>query len=55
MKCTFEMTSDALIDIKSFIKIGSAIRKLIGGDTQTDTQTHAHTARSRKPTFIISK
>jgi hypothetical protein len=35
MKCAFEMGSDALIYIPSFIKIGSGIQKLIRGDTQT--------------------
>jgi hypothetical protein len=28
--------------VPSFIKIGSGIQKLIGGDTKTPTQTHAH-------------
>jgi hypothetical protein len=38
MKYSFEMGSGTLICIPSFIKIGSAIQKLIGGDTQTDRQ-----------------
>jgi hypothetical protein len=33
------MGSGAVINIPSFIKIGSGIQKLIGGDTQTHTQT----------------
>jgi hypothetical protein len=33
------MGSDAVIQVSSFIKIGSGIQKLIGGDTQT----HKHT------------
>jgi hypothetical protein len=37
MKCAVEMGSGAVIYIPSFIKIGSAIRKLIGGDLQTQT------------------
>jgi hypothetical protein len=32
-----EMGSGAVIYIPSFIKIGSGIQKLIGGDTQTAT------------------
>jgi hypothetical protein len=39
MKYAVEMGSGAMIYILSFIKIGSAIPKLIGGDTQT----HKHT------------
>jgi hypothetical protein len=39
MKYAVEMGSGAMIYIPSSIKIGSAIQKLVGGDTQTDTQT----------------
>jgi hypothetical protein len=35
----YEMGSGAIIYIPSFIKIGSGIHRLIGGDTQTDTKT----------------
>jgi hypothetical protein len=51
MMYAVEMGSGAMIYIPSFIKIGSAIRKLMGeGDTRTQTAW-----RSRKPTFILSK
>jgi hypothetical protein len=38
MKCAVEMGAGAMTHIPSFIKIGSGVRKLIGGytDTQTD-------------------
>jgi hypothetical protein len=39
MKYAVEMGSGAMIYIPSFIKIGSGIQKLLGGDTNTDTQT----------------
>jgi hypothetical protein len=35
MKYTVGMSSGAMIYILSFIKIGSGIQKLMGGDTQT--------------------
>jgi hypothetical protein len=35
MKCALEMGSGAMIYIPSFIKIGSPIQRLIGGETQT--------------------
>jgi hypothetical protein len=35
MKYAVEIGSGAMIYIPSFIKIGSVIKKLIGGDTQT--------------------
>jgi hypothetical protein len=38
MKYAIEMGSRPMIYIPSFIKIGSGIRKLIGGDTQTHRQ-----------------
>jgi hypothetical protein len=38
MKYTVEMGSGAMIYVPSFIKVGSAIQKLIAGDTHTDTQ-----------------
>jgi hypothetical protein len=48
-----EMCSDSLIYIPMFIKIGSAIQKLIRG---IHKQTHTQTARwSHKPTLIFSK
>jgi hypothetical protein len=53
MKCAFEMGSDAMIHIPSFIKPGSGIQKLIGGmhrQTDTDTQT---AWCSHNPTFHI--
>jgi hypothetical protein len=40
MKYAVEMGSGAMIYIQSFIKIGSAIQKLIG----RETNTHRHTA-----------
>jgi hypothetical protein len=39
-----EMRSGTLIYIASFIKIGSAIQRLIGG-IHIHTHTHRHTAR----------
>jgi hypothetical protein len=38
MKYAVEMGSDATIYISSFIKIGSALQKLIGWNTQTYRQ-----------------
>jgi hypothetical protein len=38
MKYAVGMGSGAMIYIPSFIKIGSGIQKLIGGDTQTHRQ-----------------
>jgi hypothetical protein len=38
MKYAVEMGSGAMIYVPSFIKIGSGIRKLIGGDTQACRQ-----------------
>jgi hypothetical protein len=35
MKYVVEMDSGAMIYVPSFIKIGSGIQKLIGGDSQT--------------------
>jgi hypothetical protein len=42
MKYAVEMGSGAMIYIPSFIKIGSALQKLMGGggDTQTHRQQH---------------
>jgi hypothetical protein len=37
MKYAVEMDSGAMIYVPSFVKIGSCIQKLIGGDTQTHT------------------
>jgi putative component of toxin-antitoxin plasmid stabilization module len=34
-----EMGSGTLVYMSSFIKFGSPIQKIIGGDTHTDTQT----------------
>jgi hypothetical protein len=48
MNYAIEMGSSTMICISSFIKIGSAIRKLIGEDTQAAWRLH-------KPTFIFSK
>jgi hypothetical protein len=39
MKHAVEMGSGAMIPIPSSIKTGSAIQKLMGGDTQTHTET----------------
>jgi hypothetical protein len=38
MKYAVEMGSGAMIYIPSFIKIGSGIQNLIGGDSQTHKQ-----------------
>jgi hypothetical protein len=38
MNYTFEIGSDAVIYIISFIKIGSGIQNLLGDDTHTNTQ-----------------
>jgi hypothetical protein len=35
-----EMGSGAMIYIPSFIKIGSGIQKLLGGDSQTDSKVN---------------
>jgi hypothetical protein len=43
MKYAVEMGSGAMIYIASFLKIGSGIRKLIRGDSETHTHTHTHT------------
>jgi hypothetical protein len=47
MNYALEMGSGIIIYIPSFIKIGSAIQKLIGGggciDTQTARQSHKYT------------
>jgi hypothetical protein len=48
MNCAIQIGSGAMIYIRSFIKIGSAIQKLIVGDTQTAWRFHM-------PTFIFSK
>jgi hypothetical protein len=45
MKYAVEMGTDAMVHIRSFIKIGSGIQRLIGeveGFTDTDAQKHAH-------------
>jgi hypothetical protein len=47
MKNAFETDSGAMTDIPSFIKIGSRIKQLMGGDTQTRRQSH-------KLNFIVS-
>jgi hypothetical protein len=43
MKYAAEMVSDAMMYRPSFIKIGSGIPKLIGGNTQTAWRSHKHT------------
>jgi hypothetical protein len=53
MKYAIEMGSDAMIYIPSFMKIDSAVQKLIGGiHRHTDAQI---AWRSHKPTFIFCK
>jgi hypothetical protein len=42
MKYVDEMGSDAMIYVPSFIKIGSGIRKLIEGYSQTQTARRSH-------------
>jgi hypothetical protein len=39
MKCAVEMGSGATVYTQSFIKIGSGIKELWGGDTHTDTDS----------------
>jgi hypothetical protein len=48
MKYALDMSSGAMMYVPSFIKIGSGIQNLIGGETQTAWRSH-------KPTFIFSK
>jgi hypothetical protein len=48
MKYAVEMGSGIMLYIPSFIKIGSGIRKLMGGGTQTQTAWRSH-----KPTYIF--
>jgi hypothetical protein len=43
MKYADEMGPGAMIYIPSFIKMGSAIQKLIGRDTQTGWRSHKPT------------
>jgi hypothetical protein len=42
MNYAVEMGLGVVIYKPSFIKIGSGVQKLIGGDTYTHTQTHTH-------------
>jgi hypothetical protein len=51
MNYAVKMGSGGLIHIPSFIKIGSAVQKLMGGGIHI----HTETARSHKPTFMFSK
>jgi hypothetical protein len=56
MKYADQMGSGTMICIPSFIKIGSGIQKLIGGDTQTCRYTDLWTPWwLHKSTFIIFK
>jgi hypothetical protein len=48
MKYAVEMSSGVMIYIPSFIKIGSGIGNLVGGDTQTAWRSH-------KPTAILKE
>jgi hypothetical protein len=48
MKYAVELGSGAMIYIPSFVKIGSGIHKLIGGNMQTAWRLH-------NPTFIHSR
>jgi hypothetical protein len=50
MRHALEMGSGAMIYIPSFIKIGSAIQKFMGGYTGILTARRSH-----KPTFLILK
>jgi hypothetical protein len=52
MKQAVKMGSGAMIYIPNFIKIGSAIQKLTGGNTDTDTQT---AWRLHKPSYVFSE
>jgi hypothetical protein len=45
MNYAAEMGLGAMIHIPSFVVMGSGIRKLIGGQTHTDPQTHTQTGR----------
>jgi hypothetical protein len=49
------MGSGALIYVTSFIKIGSGVQKLIGGDTQTHTHTQQRDLISLPYIFKIRK
>jgi hypothetical protein len=48
MNYIVSMGSDAIIYIRSFIKIGSGIKKFSGGDIHTNTHTH------RQQGYLIS-
>jgi hypothetical protein len=52
MKYAIEMGSGAMIYIPSFITIGSAIKQLVGGDTQAHMQ---HGNRISLLSFFSSK
>jgi hypothetical protein len=43
MKYAVGMRSGGMMYIPNFIKTGSGIQKLIGGDTHTHTHTHTQT------------
>jgi hypothetical protein len=47
MNFSFEMGSGGMINIPSFIKIGSGIPKLLSGGTYRDADTHRHTQTAR--------
>jgi hypothetical protein len=47
MKYAVEMGSDSMICIRSFIKIGSGIQKLIGAYTDTERYKHKDTRREQ--------
>jgi hypothetical protein len=47
------MGSGAVIYVPSFIKIGSGVQKLIGGYTDTHTQTRTATS-SHMPTLFLA-
>jgi hypothetical protein len=52
MEYAIEMDSSAVMYIPSFIKIGSGIQKLMGGDSQSHRQ---HGARIRLLSFFQKK
>jgi hypothetical protein len=54
MKYTVEMTTGGMINVPSFIQIGSGMQKFLWGDTRTDTQAHRQQGNFMT-TFIFSK
>jgi hypothetical protein len=47
MKYAVEMGPGAMVNILTFISIGSGLEKLIGKDTQTERRSHKSTLENR--------